>query len=146
MNVQVVYCNHQTTRLDVREKLAFATSDQLERAYQELHNSFPDSELVIISTCNRVEVYTSQEDSEETPTRQQFDAAAHADAIVFASSGSASAWGRLELPVAPVVAAIGPRTAAALRADGVAVDVIPDTHDVPDLVAALISFRRITLD
>ncbi len=71
MNVQVVYCSHQTTRLDVREKLAFATSDQLERAYQELHNSFPDSELVIISTCNRVEVYTSQEDSEETPTRQQ---------------------------------------------------------------------------
>jgi glutamyl-tRNA reductase len=71
MNVQVVYCNHQTARLDVREKLAFATSDQLERAYQELHNSFPASELVIISTCNRVEVYTSQEDPEETPTRQQ---------------------------------------------------------------------------
>lgn len=69
MSLQVVYCNHQTTELDLRERLAFATADQLSMAYKQLHTLFPASEAVVLSTCNRVEVYTAQDDVEEAPTR-----------------------------------------------------------------------------
>lgn len=68
MNVQVVYCNHQTADLDLRERLAFPSSDHVIRAYDELRARFPKSEYVVISTCNRVELYTAQEDPSDTPT------------------------------------------------------------------------------
>lgn len=69
MNVQVVYCNHQTADLDLRERLAFPSPDHIVRAYDELRARFPKSEYVVISTCNRVELYTAQEDPQDTPTR-----------------------------------------------------------------------------
>jgi glutamyl-tRNA reductase len=68
MNVQVIYCNHQTASLDIREKLAFSSEAQLERAYADLRSRFPQTEAVVISTCNRVEVYTAQEDPGAAPT------------------------------------------------------------------------------
>ncbi len=71
MNVQVVYCNHQSADLKVRERLAFSSAEQLERAYGALRRDFPQSEVVVISTCNRVEVYTAEEDAEAAPTREQ---------------------------------------------------------------------------
>lgn len=71
MNLQVVYCNHQSARLDVRERLAFSNEEQLRRAYSALRSSFPTSEMVVVSTCNRVEVYTAQEDTETAPSHQQ---------------------------------------------------------------------------
>ena len=71
MKVQVTYCNHQTAQLAVREQLAFASEEQLHRAYGSLRNSFPDSEMVVLSTCNRVEFYSAQEDPEATPSRGQ---------------------------------------------------------------------------
>lgn len=71
MNLQVVYCNHQTADLSIRERLAFATETQLARAYEALRSQFPLSEAVVISTCNRVEVYTAQEDSKTSPSHEQ---------------------------------------------------------------------------
>jgi glutamyl-tRNA reductase len=76
MNVQVVYCSHQTTSLALRERLAFATAEQLNRAYQSLKAVFPKSEHVVLSTCNRVEIYTAQngagpEDADQPPTQEQ---------------------------------------------------------------------------
>lgn len=68
MNVQVVYCNHHTADLAVRERLAFSSEEQTLRAYEELQTRFPDSEHVLVSTCNRIELYTAQEDSEAKPT------------------------------------------------------------------------------
>ncbi len=68
MNVQVVYCNHQTADLSVREKLAFSSEDDLLRAYDELRQRFPTSEHVVVSTCNRVEIYTAQEDASNAPS------------------------------------------------------------------------------
>lgn len=70
MNLQVVYCNHQTARLDIREKLAFSSNEQLENAYSELKKSYPDTEMVVISTCNRVELYTVSQESEAGPSHQ----------------------------------------------------------------------------
>ena len=67
MNVRVVYCNHQSTGLNVREKLAFPNEAQLTRAYGELRVRFPRSEHVVVSTCNRIEIYTAQEDGTDAP-------------------------------------------------------------------------------
>ncbi|WP_437225466.1 glutamyl-tRNA reductase [Planctomicrobium sp. SH661] len=71
MNVQVVYCNHQSANLAVRERLAFSSPEILTRAYGELRTRFPRSEHVVISTCNRVEVYSAQEDPADAPTHIQ---------------------------------------------------------------------------
>ncbi|REJ84556.1 MAG: glutamyl-tRNA reductase [Planctomycetota bacterium] len=68
MNVQVVYCNHQTADLAVRERLAFSSEDIVLRAYDELRNRFPDSEHVLVSTCNRVELYSAQQQAERSPS------------------------------------------------------------------------------
>ena len=71
MNVQVVYCSHQSADLQLRERLAFSSEEQLDRAYGALRDSFPDSEVVVISTCNRVELYTAEEQPEASPSREQ---------------------------------------------------------------------------
>ncbi len=68
MNVQVVFCNHQTADLGLRERLAFPSSDHVVRAYDELQVRFPKSEYVVISTCNRIELYTAQEDPADAPS------------------------------------------------------------------------------
>ena len=71
MNLQVVYCTHETADLSVRERLAFASEDDLLRAYDELRSRFPTSEHVVVSTCNRVELYTAQEDPGDAPSTDQ---------------------------------------------------------------------------
>ncbi|MBM79353.1 MAG: glutamyl-tRNA reductase [Planctomycetaceae bacterium] len=70
MNFQVLYCNHESAKLNVRERLAFSVGEQLSRAYNQLRDRFPAAEVVVLSTCNRVEVYTAQQ-AEDTPSRQQ---------------------------------------------------------------------------
>jgi len=71
VNVQVIYCNHQTADLAVREQLTFPSKESLQRAYRELHHRFPRSEHVVICTCNRVELYIAQEDPSDSPTHYQ---------------------------------------------------------------------------
>jgi glutamyl-tRNA reductase len=71
MNVQVVYCNHQTADLAIRERLAFPSPEVVMRAYDELRSRFPRSEHVVVSTCNRVELYVAQEDPADAPTQRQ---------------------------------------------------------------------------
>ena len=68
MNVQVVYCNHQTADLAVRERLAFGSEEVVLRAYDELRDRFPESEHVLVSTCNRVELYSAQQEAVRSPT------------------------------------------------------------------------------
>jgi glutamyl-tRNA reductase len=70
LNLQVVYCNHHSADLAIRERLAFPPQE-LPRAYAELRSHFPKSEWVVLSTCNRVEVYTAQEDAAQAPSHQQ---------------------------------------------------------------------------
>lgn len=71
MNVQVVYCSHHSADLSIREQLAFSSPDALGRAYEELRSRFPKSEHVVLSTCNRVELYSAQEDPADAPSRAQ---------------------------------------------------------------------------
>jgi glutamyl-tRNA reductase len=50
-------CSYKTTPVEVRERLAFSDA-QLSRAHTELGIGF-DCEAVILSTCNRVELYVA---------------------------------------------------------------------------------------
>jgi len=61
MNIIVVGLSHHTAPLEIREKLAFSSSG-IESPLREL-TSLPDiTEGVIVSTCNRVEVYARARD------------------------------------------------------------------------------------
>ncbi len=66
MNLLALYCTHQTTPLAIRERLAFASREQLDAAYLKLREWFPDTESVVLSTCNRVEIYVARQ-SDATP-------------------------------------------------------------------------------
>src|SRR6476646_8569482 len=52
--------NHTTAPLEVREKVAFSP-EQAKHALTSFKQRFPDAELVLLSTCNRVELYISRE-------------------------------------------------------------------------------------
>lgn len=60
MNLLALYCTHQTTPLAIRERLAFASREELAEAYSSLRSRFPGTESVILSTCNRVEIYVAR--------------------------------------------------------------------------------------
>lgn len=51
--------NHTTAPLEVREKLAFSAA-QRDAAVAALRSRFPQCEAVLLSTCNRVEIYVSR--------------------------------------------------------------------------------------
>ncbi|MHC4736430.1 MAG: glutamyl-tRNA reductase [Planctomycetota bacterium] len=56
MKILVVGLNHKSAPIDVREKLAF-DAEQVLRALRELKHKFGEAEFVLLSTCNRVELY-----------------------------------------------------------------------------------------
>ncbi|MBI4684262.1 MAG: glutamyl-tRNA reductase [Nitrospirae bacterium] len=58
MNIFVVGLNHKTADIDVREKLAF-NGPKLEDGLQRIATIPEIKETVILSTCNRVELYTN---------------------------------------------------------------------------------------
>ncbi|MBC8549515.1 MAG: glutamyl-tRNA reductase, partial [Candidatus Brocadiales bacterium] len=63
MNLHILGLNHDSAPVEVREKLAFSPST-VPIALSSFAQSFPSSETVILSTCNRVEIYaTSTDDS-----------------------------------------------------------------------------------
>lgn len=58
MNVVVIGLNHNTASIEIREKLAF-DGPKLEKAAGILKNSPEIKEHIILSTCNRVELYAA---------------------------------------------------------------------------------------
>ena len=69
MNVQVVGCSHHGTSIAIRERLAF-TSEQASEALDRWRRVFPKVEAVLLSTCNRVELYAATENA-APPTHEQ---------------------------------------------------------------------------
>ena len=77
MNLHTLGLNHDSAPVEVREKLAFSPSS-VPVALSSFAQSFPSSEIVILSTCNRVEIYaTSQDDSLNKNTLLDFFSAFH---------------------------------------------------------------------
>jgi glutamyl-tRNA reductase len=68
MMLLAVGCSHRNTPVEVRERLAF-DGDKLARALGELGARY-GCEAVILSTCNRVELYLARTDSLVAPDRE----------------------------------------------------------------------------
>ena len=70
MKFQLVGCSHHQTPVEVREKLAFS-AEQVQTALRQFRESFPKTEAVLLSTCNRTEFYTASESENSIPTHQE---------------------------------------------------------------------------
>ena len=70
MNLHVIGCSHHQSSVSVREKLSF-TPDQVKTFLNKFHSTFPLSEAVLISTCNRTELYAAGKTLEGIPTSEQ---------------------------------------------------------------------------
>ena len=58
MSVVVIGLSHRTSRVELRERFAFA-GDKIPGALQSLRDSGIATEATILSTCNRVEIYAA---------------------------------------------------------------------------------------
>lgn len=63
VQIVVVSINYRTTPIDIREKLSFK-QEQLEEAMRTLQSARSIRENVIVSTCNRTEIYAVLEERE----------------------------------------------------------------------------------
>jgi glutamyl-tRNA reductase len=66
----MIGCNHRGTGLDVRGRLAFDTQQAAE-ALHTWRSQFPETELVLLSTCNRVELYAAMNGESKTSATNQ---------------------------------------------------------------------------
>lgn len=67
MNLQVIGCSHRDSSLEVRERIAFSKR-QTVAALSEFRRRFPATEAVLISTCNRTELFTAAAELEQVPS------------------------------------------------------------------------------
>ncbi len=70
MKVQMIGCSHHQSSIAVRERLAFSPAQAAE-ALDRLRQRFPQSEAVLLSTCNRTEIYTATEDPKRGPSHEE---------------------------------------------------------------------------
>jgi glutamyl-tRNA reductase len=63
MKLQMIGCSHHDAAVEFREKISF-TSEQVGEALRAFRRRFPAGELVLLSTCNRVELYASGGDDQ----------------------------------------------------------------------------------
>jgi uroporphyrinogen III methyltransferase/synthase len=89
-----------------------------------------------------VDVVEAYRTERPTLTEAVLESVAGADAVMFSSSSTVTGWIELlgidRLP--PVVACIGPITAATARQAGIDVTVEASEHSIPGLVAALVAY------
>ncbi len=72
MHINVIGVNYRTCPVQTRENL-FIPSDRLPEALEQLRTEYSQPECVIISTCNRTEIYTaSQQDPPDCRLIAQF--------------------------------------------------------------------------
>lgn len=67
MKLQIAGCSHHNAPVEVRERLAFSI-EKARDALDQLRVRFPYAEAVILSTCNRVELYTFAENADGCPS------------------------------------------------------------------------------
>jgi glutamyl-tRNA reductase len=58
MKLQMIGCSHHDAAVEFRERVSF-TSEQIRDVLNAFRQQYPDGELVLLSTCNRVELYTA---------------------------------------------------------------------------------------
>lgn len=70
MTLHVVGCSHRHSSVELRERLAFRP-EQIPTALAGLRERFPQTEVVLLSTCNRTELYTAAEPPNGAPSQEQ---------------------------------------------------------------------------
>lgn len=70
MKLLLVGCSHHTAPVAIRERLAF-TPQQAAAALTTWRTAFPETEAVLLSTCNRIELYAAAEQNDAFPTHDQ---------------------------------------------------------------------------
>lgn len=70
MKMQLVGCSHHTSPVEIREQLAFSKA-QIPDALSRFRLAFPDTEAVLLSTCNRVELYTGATETQHLPASNE---------------------------------------------------------------------------
>ncbi|MFO0819557.1 MAG: glutamyl-tRNA reductase [Pirellulales bacterium] len=70
MKIQMVGCSHHRSSVEVRERIAFSP-DQARTALVRLRERYPTSEAVLLSTCNRVELYMAAEQPDACPSHEE---------------------------------------------------------------------------
>jgi glutamyl-tRNA reductase len=66
MNLYALGVNHETAPVEIRETVSF-TAERILNALQQLKDDQLVSESIILSTCNRTEIYFTVKDSEAEP-------------------------------------------------------------------------------
>ncbi len=61
MKLQMIGCSHHDAPVEFREKISF-TTEEVGQALRAFRERFPSCEIVLLSTCNRVELYTTAGD------------------------------------------------------------------------------------
>jgi glutamyl-tRNA reductase len=67
VNLRVIGCSHHTASVKLREQIAFSPN-QVPQALDQLQASYPGSEAVLLSTCNRMELYIATDDVSSSPS------------------------------------------------------------------------------
>ncbi|MES1213754.1 MAG: glutamyl-tRNA reductase [Singulisphaera sp.] len=70
MKYQICGLSHHTASVETRGRVAFSM-EQARTALADLRERFPTAEAVVLSTCNRVEIYTACDVPEGAPTHQE---------------------------------------------------------------------------
>jgi glutamyl-tRNA reductase len=70
MKYQICGLSHHTASVEVRGRLAFS-AEQARHALASLRERFPAAEAVVLSTCNRVEIYTAGDTPAGVPSHQE---------------------------------------------------------------------------
>ncbi len=70
MILQIIGCSHHQSSVKVREQLAF-NPQQTSRFLENFSEAYPDSEAVLLCTCNRTELYTAGQTSESIPSIEE---------------------------------------------------------------------------
>ncbi len=69
MNVHVIGCTHVEAGVEIRQQLSF-NAQQMTDFLTSFKSNFPELELVCVSTCNRVELYTACEAEDSIDSNQ----------------------------------------------------------------------------
>ena len=63
MKMVMIGCSHHDSAVDFRERIAFSP-EQAGEAINGFRSQFPEAEIVVLSTCNRVELYAARADDQ----------------------------------------------------------------------------------
>ena len=75
MHVQLLGCSHHHAPVAIRERFSFGP-ERVRQSLHRLRQRFPQLEVVLLSTCNRVELYTATQRNDAPPCAELAEALA----------------------------------------------------------------------